>query len=103
MCLCRRDRRANCGFLFLSAYDTPASDLGTGSATTTLYVDEASVNRKLGAIDLELIDLLIGMAILTAPVLLLAAAAKVILDRRASAQRLQPLPVEATADTQRPL
>ena len=38
------------------------------------------------------------MAILTAPVLFLAVAAKVILDRRASAQRLQPLPVEATAD-----
>ena len=66
-------------------------------------MDEASVEkRKLGAIGLELIDLLIGMAILTAPVLFLAVAAKVILDRRASAQRLQPLPVEVTVDNQRP-
>lgn len=58
--------------------------------------------RKLGAIGLELFDLLVGMAILTAPVLFLAVAAKVILDRRASAQRLQPLPVEATANNRRP-
>jgi hypothetical protein len=56
--------------------------------------------RKFGAIAVELIDLLIGMAILTAPVLFLAAAAKVILDRRAGAQRLQP--AEATVEDPRP-
>jgi hypothetical protein len=57
--------------------------------------------RKLGAIDLELIDLLIGMVILTAPVLFLAAAAKVVLDRRANAQRLQPLPIDVAVDNRR--
>lgn len=50
---------------------------------------------------MELIDLLIGMAILTAPVLFLAAAAKIILDRRADAQRLRPVPVEVTAENRR--
>ena len=51
---------------------------------------------------MELVDLLIGMAILTLPVLFLAAAAKVILDRRANAQRLQPLPADVTVDNRRP-
>lgn len=75
-------------------------DLGTRPQAFTFIKDGASVKRKLGAIAVELIDLLIGMAILTAPVLFLAAAAKVILDRRASAQRLQP--AEATAEDPRP-
>lgn len=46
---------------------------------------------------MDFIDLLIGMAILTAPVLFLAVAAKFILDRRANAQRLAPCPVKAAA------
>ncbi|WP_458116716.1 hypothetical protein [Arthrobacter sp. D2-10] len=41
------------------------------------------------------------MVILTLPVVLLAAAAKVVLDRKASAQRLQPIPVEVTVDNRR--
>lgn len=51
---------------------------------------------------MELIDLLIGMAILTLPVLFLAGAAKVILDRRANAQRLQPLPADVPVENQLP-
>ncbi|WP_323960894.1 hypothetical protein [Arthrobacter sp. JZ12] len=46
---------------------------------------------------MELIDLLIGMALLTAPVLVLALVAKIVLDRRAVAQRNQPCPAKVAA------
>lgn len=52
-----------------------------------------------GAIDMELIDLLIGMAILTAPVLVLALCAKIVLDRKAGALRIEPCPVKAAGET----
>lgn len=48
---------------------------------------------------MELIDLLIGMAILTAPVLVLALCAKIVLDRKAGALRIEPCPVKAAGET----